>query len=638
MDRKQIIGILLIFILFYVWTVINAPSEQELKEMQAKRDSIELVQNNELNEQTAKELQESVKETIPENTTPAFESDSSKSLYFSQQFGPFGAAAVGTAEEVVLENEQLKIIFSTKGGRIQSVLLKQYEKLVEDEQYKETIQPLYLLEDEKNIFDYKIPSHRVTSGQIRTGELYFTPQLSGNQIKFVAEGANGTGITQTYVLEEDGYGIEYQVGLIGKDKFVSPDARSIQLKWVNFLDKLEKNSQFERMYSTAYYKEMEDDPSYCNCRKNDVENLSDKRVKWVSHSNQFFNSSLIAETSFDGAILETVMVDEERSDDLKELRSEIVIPLSGGNDQTFNMNWYIGPNDFRNLRQMDIALEEIIPFGRSIFGSINRWVIRPMFDFLSRFISSKGLVILAMTLLVKILLFPFMFKMLQSQSKMSALKPELAKMKEKFKDDSQKQQMESMKIYREYGVNPLGGCLPVVLQMPVWFALYRFFPAAIEFRQASFLWANDLSSYDVFFRFPFEVPAFMAYGNHLSLFTILWAGTTLIYTYYNTRHMDMSSMNPAMKYMQYLMPVMFLFFFNNYAAGLTLYLFYSNVINILQTVGSKKLLFSETKIRAQLETNKLKPKKKSGFAQRFEDAMKEQQKAAAQKGKGGKNK
>jgi len=606
--------------------------------MQAKRDSIELVQNNELNEQTAKELQESVKETIPENTTPAFESDSSKSLYFSQQFGPFGAAAVGTAEEVVLENEQLKIIFSTKGGRIQSVLLKQYEKLVEDEQYKETIQPLYLLEDEKNIFDYKIPSHRVTSGQIRTGELYFTPQLSGNQIKFVAEGANGTGITQTYVLEEDGYGIEYQVGLIGKDKFVSPDARSIQLKWVNFLDKLEKNSQFERMYSTAYYKEMEDDPSYCNCRKNDVENLSDKRVKWVSHSNQFFNSSLIAETSFDGAILETVMVDEERSDDLKELRSEIVIPLSGGNDQTFNMNWYIGPNDFRNLRQMDIALEEIIPFGRSIFGSINRWVIRPMFDFLSRFISSKGLVILAMTLLVKILLFPFMFKMLQSQSKMSALKPELAKMKEKFKDDSQKQQMESMKIYREYGVNPLGGCLPVVLQMPVWFALYRFFPAAIEFRQASFLWANDLSSYDVFFRFPFEVPAFMAYGNHLSLFTILWAGTTLIYTYYNTRHMDMSSMNPAMKYMQYLMPVMFLFFFNNYAAGLTLYLFYSNVINILQTVGSKKLLFSETKIRAQLETNKLKPKKKSGFAQRFEDAMKEQQKAAAQKGKGGKNK
>jgi YidC/Oxa1 family membrane protein insertase len=635
MDRKQIIGILLIFILFYVWTVINAPSEQELKEIQARRDSIELAQNNQLNDQTAQDLQDAVKETIPQSTVPAFESDSSKNLYFSQQFGPFGSAAVGTAEEVILENDQLKIIFNTKGGRIQSVLLKKYQKLIEDKNYKESTHPLYLLEDEKNIFDYKIPSHRVTSGQIRTSELYFTPSIRGNEIEFKAQGANGTAITQTYVLEKNGYGLNYQVGLIGKDQFVSPGARNIQLKWVNFLDKLEKNTQFEKMYSTAYYKELEDDPSYCNCRKSDVEDISDTRVKWVSHSNQFFNSSLIADGSFDGAILETVMVDED-SDDLKELRSEISIPLSDRNTETFNMSWYIGPNDFGNLRKMDIALEEIIPFGRSIFGSINRWAIRPLFDYLSKFISSKGLVILAMTLLVKILLFPFMYKMLQSQSKMSALKPELAKMKEKFKDDSQKQQMESMKVYREYGVNPLGGCLPVVLQMPVWFALYRFFPASIEFRQASFLWANDLSSYDVFFRFPFEVPQFMAYGNHLSLFTILWAGTTLIYTYYNTRHMDMASMNPAMKYMQYLMPVMFLFFFNNYAAGLTLYLFYSNVTNILQTVGAKKFLFSESKIRAQLETNKLKPKKKSGFGQRFEEAMKEQQRLAAKKNKSGK--
>ncbi len=636
MDRKQIIGILLIFVLFYIWTVMNAPSEAELQEMKARQDSIELAEKNALNEKTAETLREGVEDIIADENIPAIVQDTGQATaYLKEQFGPFANAAQGTEEEVVLENDDVKITFTTKGARITSVWLKKYSKIVENESYKEKKEPLYLLEDDKNIFDYQIPSHRVPSGQIRTSDLFFQPQISGNQLTMTAAGADGTAITQTYTLSREGYHLDYEVGFRGRDRFVSPEARSIELKWVNFLDKLEKNTQFERSYSTVYFKEIEEDPDYCNCRKSDVENLSDKRIKWVSHSNQFFNSSLIADNSFDGAVLETVILDEN-SEDLKEVRSNIDIPLAGGNNETINMEWYIGPNDFENLREMDLALEEIIPFGRSIFGSINRWAIRPLFNFLSTFISSKGLVILALTLLVKILLFPFMYKMLQSQSKMSALKPELAKMKEKYKDDAQKQQMESMKIYREYGVNPLGGCLPVVLQMPVWFALYRFFPASIEFRQASFLWANDLSSYDVFFRFPFEVPDFMAYGNHLSLFTILWAGTTLIYTYYNTRHMDMTNMNPAMKYMQYLMPIMFLFFFNNYASGLTLYLFYSNVINIAQTVGSKKLLFNEDKIREKLEINKQKPKKKSGFAQRFEEAMKEQQRIQAQKSRSGK--
>lgn len=214
-----------------------------------------------------------------------------------------------------------------------------------------------------------------------------------------------------------------------------------------------------------------------------------------------------------------------------------------------------------------------------------------------------------------------MYKMLHSQALMGALKPELAGIKEKYKDDTQKQQMETMKVYREYGVSPFGGCLPMILQMPIWYAMFRFFPAAITFRQESFLWASDLASYDNFFQLPFEIP-FM--GDHLSLFTILWALATIVYTYYNTQNMDMSA-NPAMKYMQYFMPLMFLGFFNTYAAGLTCYMFFSNLINIVQTIGTKKFVFNENKLRAELQRKKSKPKKKSSFQQRLEEAMKQQQ-------------
>jgi YidC/Oxa1 family membrane protein insertase len=277
-------------------------------------------------------------------------------------------------------------------------------------------------------------------------------------------------------------------------------------------------------------------------------------------------------------------------------------------------------------------MEDIVPFGWSIFGTINRWVIRPIFSFLSNLIGSKGIVILLLTLIVKSLVYPLTYKMLYSQSKMSALKPQLAKLKDKFKDDAQKVQMETMKIYREYGVNPAGGCFPMVLQMPIWFALYRFFPASIEFRQAPFLWANDLSSYDVFFRLPFSIPFL---GDHLSLFTFLWAVSMLVYTYYNSKMMDMGSMAsmPMMKYMQYLMPLMFVFFFNSYASGLTCYLLFSNLLNIGQTLVTKNYLIDNEKILVELDANKKKPKKKGGFQDRLQKALQEQQKVAAERAK-----
>ena len=227
-----------------------------------------------------------------------------------------------------------------------------------------------------------------------------------------------------------------------------------------------------------------------------------------------------------------------------------------------------------------------------------------------------------------------MYKMLHSQAKMAVLKPELAHLNTKYKDDAQKKQMETMKIYREYGVSPLGGCLPMILQMPIWYALFRFFPASITFRQEAFMWATDLSSFDVIARLPFTIPAF---GAHISLFTILWAITTIIYSYYNMRHMDMSA-NPAMKYVQYFMPITFLFFFNTYASGLTCYMFFSNLFNIAQTILTKRFIFDDEKIKAELDLKKAKPKKKSKFQARLEEAMAQQQQIKNQRAQQGRKK
>jgi YidC/Oxa1 family membrane protein insertase len=309
-----------------------------------------------------------------------------------------------------------------------------------------------------------------------------------------------------------------------------------------------------------------------------------------------------------------------------------LIPLDNG---AANMTIYSGPNEFERLRAFNTALEDIIPFGSSIFGSINRWVIHPILDFLARFIGNQGIVILILTLLVKLFVYPLTYRMVLSQSKMAALKPRMEALKKKHGDDQQAMSVETMKMYSEYQVNPLGGCLPVLLQMPIWFALYRFFPAAIEFRQESFLWATDLSSYDSILQLPFHLP--FGAGAHISLFTLIWVFTTLWYTWYSMKQMDTSAMQndqmKVMKYMQYFMPVMFMFFFNAFASGLTLYLCFSNIVNIGQTVVTKQFLIDNEKIKAELEANKNKPKKTGGWRDKFEQAMKEQQKVQAEREK-----
>lgn len=610
MDKNtwnSIIGFTLIFIIIFVWAKLNSPNDSEIAQQAAKQDSLEQVNQ--------------AKEIIAESPAPAelpetIPSDLDSTLLAARQdqFGPFTAASVGQEELIVLENADMNVTFTSRGGRVKEVTLKNYKKIIHHEGSSEdSTAALQLLEDPRNRFDYLL---NINGRQILSGDLLFASRVNDREVMFTVQGDNGSYLQQRYTLPETGFALAYSVSQSG----LQANGEGLTLEWKNYLQKLEKNSDYEKMFSTVYFKESNGSTDYCSCRASDEKAL-DQPLKWVSHSNQFFNSTLIAGQAFTAGDLRTVVQNED-TPDLKLAYSRLSFPKIG-DGEAFPMTFYIGPNDYTALSAFHEDVEDIIPFGWSLFGTVNRYVIRPIFSFLSGLFSSKGLVILLLTLLVKLVLYPLTYKMLLSQAKMGALKPKLAHLKEKFKDDAQQVQIETMKIYREFGVNPLGGCLPMVLQMPIWIALYRFFPASIEFRQESFLWADDLSSYDAFIQLGTHIPM---YGDHISLFTLIWVITTIIYTYYSTREMDMS-VNPAMKYVQYFMPLMFLFWFNNYASGLTAYMCISNILNISQTLITKNYIIDHDKIREKLEENAKKPKKKSGFQQRLETALKEQQQA-----------
>ncbi|HFB99393.1 MAG TPA: membrane protein insertase YidC [Phaeodactylibacter sp.] len=634
MDKNNLIGLVLIFICLMAYMQLNRPTPEQLAEQKRLQDSIATAQQIDDGLTQKAEKGEFSLENSTSNTNNDFQNtaslaslpDSLRQIELGKKFGAFAAAGYGTEQEEVLENEFLKVTFTNKGGKIKSVELKKYFKLLADSTGRNDVKSaLKLLEDKKDRFDYIFPTKGV--GKVRSGDLFFQTQKTGNTITFRADAGNGRYFEQKYTLSADNYDLNYDLKFQGLGEVLTNDVSTIELHWLNYLDKLEKSTYYERIYSSTYFKPSDDDPSYCSCTSDGEEDADGEPVEWVSHANQFFNSALMTQgRAFQSAYMTTKML-KDKDDDLKILNTKIQIPFNLSGSETFAMKMYVGPNEYERLEAYGNDLEDVIPFGRSILGTVNRWIIRPLFVFLSGFIGNMGIVILVLTILVKLVLYPLTYKMLYSQSKMAALKPQLAKMKEKFKDDQQAQQVESMKMYREYGVNPLGGCLPIFIQMPIWIALYRFFPASIEFRQQPFLWAPDLSTFDAFFHLPTEIPFL---GSHLSLFTLLWVATTIAYTYYNTKHMDFSGQPAAMKYMQYFMPIMFVGFFNNYASGLTAYLFFSNLFNIGQTLITKNFIINQDKIKLEMEAHKKKPKKKGGFQERMAKMLEEQKKKAAE--------
>lgn len=610
---NNIIGFVLIFIILLGWSYFMKPDPKELEKIQIVKDSIAQVEKN------AAQVSQATVPTPNKQNAPV---DSNWIKNQNAHFGIFSPASGNSSGQFTLENNVIKLTFDSKGGRITSALLKKYDRIKIDTATRKDVKlPLYLLDDPRNKFQFLVPNG--LGGTFSSSELNWSTQTNGNTIQFQLIGNNGQLITQSYTLK-DGYQIDYQL----QSKQVSFPNAKMELEWVNYIDKIEKNSSYEKNYSTQYFQAGEK-YDYCNCIKSD-ELTPEKPIKWVSHSNQFFNSTIIPEVPFASLkAINLVPDNHQNAKELKALTSVITIPQSNL-ESGMRAKLYVGPNDYATLKSFNNGLEHIISYGSGILGSINRSVMRPLFMFIMGLIGSQGTAILILTLLVKAALFPLTYKMLISQAKMSVLKPRLASLKEKHKDDMQAQQMETMKIYREFGVNPLGGCLPMLLQMPIWIALYRFFPSSLEFRQASFLWANDLSSYDDIIKFSFGVPFL---DGHLSIFTLLWTITTIWYSWYTMKDQDFSAMQggAAMKYMQYFFPLVFFFMFNNFASGLTSYLFLSNVINVGQNVLTKKYFINHEKLKQQLDAFKAKPKKQSSWQKRFEEVMKEQRRLQEEK-------
>jgi len=632
MEEKQsqlstYIGMGLIFLLLFLWMQYSAPPKKTPEELQAEQ-AAQQAQN-----QAATPVAPITATPSPaEALAPAGMPDSAQNGMMAAKFGVFASAAVGQEQFETLENDLVRITFTSKGGRIKEVFLKKFEKVLVDTAGNDVKSPLRLLEDDLNRFEFELPVGGTANGKVLTSDLFFTPTKNGNIITFRADAGNGRYLEQNYTLSPDNYRLDYRVAANGLENVLTQ--KELRFYWENHLDKLERNQTYERTMSSVYYKTTEEGVDYCDCREDDIKSLGEKPVLWFSHSNQFFNTSIVAQGFTFRDFTGEVKVFGDADSNLKMLKSTAMVPFERG---SANMAIYTGPNEFKRLEEFGVSLQDIIPFGASIFGAINRWIIHPMMDFLARFIGNQGIVILMLTLLVKLLVYPLTYRMVLSQSKMAALKPRLEELKKKLGDDQQAMSVETMKMYSEYGVNPLGGCLPIFLQMPIWFALYRFFPASIEFRQESFLWATDLSSYDSIMHLPFDLP--FGAGAHISLFTLIWVVTTLWYTWYSMKQMDASSMQndqmKVMKYMQYTMPVFFMFFFNSFASGLTLYLCFSNILNIGQTLVTKEFLIDKEKIKAQLEINKAKPKKTSGFRARLDQAMKEQQRIQEEKAKQG---
>lgn len=608
-SKMQFIGIAILFVMMLAWSWFTQPSQAQINAEKRTQDSIAAAK---MRVDSLAKTQQAAQAQV-QQAAPTATNDTARMMALSSEFGAFAPNAVGQEQILELENDVFKIYFTSKGGRIKEILLKKYDRLWEDSSRQKHATAVRLLEDAKNRFEYIIPAN-TSKGNISTNDLYFTPSKVGNTITFRAENANGVAFEQKYIIG-DGYMIDYKIAYKGLNNVVPNGTKALQLNWENHLDRIELNTFYEKTNTSIYYREQDESPTYCSCTADEKVELKEKSVKWVSHAHQFFNTTLIAQQQGFGSALLDVKVNADTDYDLKKMSSRIAIPAETG-DGGFAMQIFAGPNDYKLLSSYKMGLEDVVSYGGTMLGFVNRWLIRPIFDVLYALMGHKAWIsILLLTLLVKLCLFPLSYKMLYTQAKTTALKPDIEKMKAKYGDDQQKIQMEQMKLYNEFGVNPLGGCLPTLVQMPIWMALFRFFPSTIEFRQQGFLWAKDLTGFEEFITLPFNVPF---YGSQVSLFAILWAVSLIVFTWYSMKDTDMTNQPPMMKQMQYAMPLLFMFSFNNYAAGLSLYMLFSNVLNIGQTIATKNLLIDHDKVRRELEENKKKPKKK-GFMDKLND-------------------
>ena len=647
MDRNTITGLILIFVIFIGFSIYNsnrtnkalekalveAESDYAKGDLETARsdyinalrlkpnqpDAIAKINEINLKLGITPEKQKSDSLKVPQTNARVSESNPSETKTDINQYGVFAQAAIGENEFITLENNKVELKISLKGGRIYSARLKDYKTF--------DAQPLVLFSGDSTVFGFDF--FTTDNKAVQTNNLYFKPVsdqksyvVSSQPQSVVLRLLAGEDkyIEYKYTLAPDKYMVDFNVIFKSMEGIIASNQNSLTLDWKMYMPQQEKGRQNEENYSTIKYKFFQDEVTGLPLRqsKENVKSDITTKLSWIAFQDQFFSTIILTNDFFLNASVSSTRTLASKKF-LRYYTSEVGVPFNSGSSNSVNMKLYYGPNSITILKKEGLQLEKIVFLGKNIIGWISRFAIIPIFNWLNRFISNFGLIILILTIIIKVVLFPLTFKSYQSQAKMQVLKPMVEELGKKFpkKEDAMKKQQATMDLYKRAGVNPMGGCLPMLLQMPILFAMFRFFPVSIELRQEHFLWATDLSTYDSILTLPFMIPM---YGNHVSLFTLLMTASTLL-----TMKMTGSSPGsdqPGMKLMMYMMPVMFMLILNNFSSGLTYYYFLANMLTYAQNMISKKFINADV-VLAKLEENKKKPLKKSKWQQRLESAAKQ---------------
>jgi YidC/Oxa1 family membrane protein insertase len=595
MDRNTFTGLFLIMIILAGSFYFLKPNEAEMKKAKEteRLDSLKKAGVTPVQKDTTK--------------TAAIANPAVDSLALK---GPFGTAITGTEANTVLENENLLITLSNKGGKITSVEVKGQKTF--------TGKPLILFDGNQNKFGLNL---NAAGKVINTNDLYFTPTKTGNTVTMRANYGANAYVEYVYDLKALSNKVAFNINLVGLQQVIA--GNNIGLNWQTTLLQQEKSIESEHRYSAPYYKYLDGDVNHLSVSKDEKEDLSKGKIQWFSFKQHFFSASLISKQAFEKGSLEVKIPTAPGL--VKFYDANMQLPYAHTANQLYEMEFYFGTNKFSALKAQGYDLEQQVDMGYWPLKYINRFIVLPVFNFLNSFGWNYGLIILVLTILLKLALSPLTYKSYLSMAKMRVLKPEMDEIKAKVGEDNPTLvQQEYLKLYKKAGVNPLGGCLPMVLQLPLVMAFFFFFPNLFELRGESFLWMKDLSTYDEFIKFGVKIPFI---GDHLSLMCVLMTISTLIMTYFNNQ---VSGATGQMKYIGYIMPVIFLGVLNSYPAGLNYYYFLANLMTFGQQFLIRKMV-DDDKIHALIQQNKARPadekKKKSKFQQRLDDYMRQQQQA-----------
>ena len=624
MDRNTIIGLILIFAVFFGFSYFNRPSQEQLEARKRYQDSISAVR---LAEQVAEQKTANLSGLETERLLNS-ENDSTLNSRLRAVYGDFYQAAQGEEELIILENDLMILQISTKGGRVYSAQLKEFTDYRGNR--------LTLFEGIESDFSTTMVTEN--NRVVNTRDLYFNVKNKNSlSVTLSLPAGDDASLDFVYSLHPDDYMVDFTIVPTNLSNYLSSSTSGLDFEWKQKIRQQEKGRKFEDQYARLSYKFLDDEVEQMSQSKDESKSISNK-IKWIGYKDQFFSSVLIAQENFEATQLTSKHY--QAGDYLKEYTAITGIGFDPKQNKPIQLNYYFGPNDYKLLKNYDktkfigqnLQLEKLVPMGWWLFRGVNKYFIIPIFDWLTGFVGNLGLAIFLLTLIVRLCIFPLTYKSLMSSAKMRVLKPQISAITEKYpgQENAMTRQQKTMELYNQVGINPMAGCLPMLVQMPILFALFWFFPCAIELRQQGFLWANDLSTYDSLIHWNAHIPIVSTYfGNHISIFCLLMSLVTVFSTKYT---MDQqgggSEQMPGMKLMMYTMPVFMFFFLNSYPAGLNYYYLVSSLI----TLGLNALFrffIKEDVILAKLEAYKKNPKvkKKSGFMQRLEEAQRQQQAA-----------